>query len=432
MRTARFESRATGWTNEWIAEDSRQPEHHDGTVLSIPSSRPTLTVNRLLQGRDHTATMKSIISILFGAIISAALACQSDIDCSLNGECVEESCRCFSAWGGSDCGVLQFKPSVQPAAYGYDPNVTSWGGNIVYYNSTYHLYVTEVVNCGLCNWRSNSQVTHATSDNIDGPYIKQDVALPIAAHNPEIVLGRDENNETIFVLFHIFGATGQAPQPCAASNEKHLPQHLLQPPAANGDVVHMSHSPTGPWTAYPLNVGCNNPAPMQHRNGTWYLICNGGTFHMYRADNFSGPYEHVVDLPSSAPNTGTWEDPFLYMDHADNWHVLAHSWDHGDAACNDSAVSGHYYSADGLEWTATSTHPYGHQVQFADGSSHIFSTAERPKMFFDACGQPTHMTFGVDPHQNCTNYCSACKTTVGFDDTYTLLRPLATAFTCGA
>eukprot|EP00730_Choanoeca_flexa_P003213 TRINITY_DN11330_c0_g1_i6.p1 TRINITY_DN11330_c0_g1~~TRINITY_DN11330_c0_g1_i6.p1 ORF type:complete len:149 (+),score=9.97 TRINITY_DN11330_c0_g1_i6:103-549(+) len=148
--------------------------------------------------------MKNTTSIVLGAIINAALACKSDLDCSLNGECMNDSCRYFSAWGGSDCGVLQFKPSLQPAAYSYDPNVTSWDGNIVYFGAP--------------------------------------------------------------TLRERGGASKRRP----------------------------------------------------HRNGTWYLVCNGGTFHMYRADNFSGPYEHVVDLPSPAPNTGTWEDPFLYMDHADN------------------------------------------------------------------------------------------------------------------
>eukprot|EP00730_Choanoeca_flexa_P003211 TRINITY_DN11330_c0_g1_i2.p1 TRINITY_DN11330_c0_g1~~TRINITY_DN11330_c0_g1_i2.p1 ORF type:complete len:129 (+),score=8.10 TRINITY_DN11330_c0_g1_i2:103-489(+) len=107
--------------------------------------------------------MKNTTSIVLGAIINAALACKSDLDCSLNGECMNDSCRYFSAWGGSDCGVLQFKPSLQPAAYSYDPNVTSWDGNIVYCNTTYHLYVSEVVNCGLCSWRSNSQVLNQRS-----------------------------------------------------------------------------------------------------------------------------------------------------------------------------------------------------------------------------------------------------------------------------
>jgi len=64
------------------------------------------------------------------------------------------------------------------------------------------------------------------------------------------------------------------------------------------------------------------------------------------------------------------------------------------------------------------------QVTFADGSTKIFSTVERPKMHFNATGFPTHMTFGVDPHAECGQYCSTCKTSVGFDDTYTLLRPL--------
>ena len=59
--------------------------------------------------------------------------CSTDTDCSLNGVCTNQRCACDLPWGGESCGVLLFFPLPRPsAAYGYQPNVTSWGGNAVY------------------------------------------------------------------------------------------------------------------------------------------------------------------------------------------------------------------------------------------------------------------------------------------------------------
>jgi hypothetical protein len=55
--------------------------------------------------------------------------------------------------------VLDIKPRptasrAVPGVYGFSPNVSSWGGNIVLDDEgTYHLYVSEMVgDCGLKTW----------------------------------------------------------------------------------------------------------------------------------------------------------------------------------------------------------------------------------------------------------------------------------------
>eukprot|EP00045_Choanoeca_perplexa_P010550 m.107686 g.107686 ORF g.107686 m.107686 type:complete len:359 (+) comp15317_c0_seq21:140-1216(+) len=352
-------------------------------------------------------TFRIIVTV---AVLGLALACTNDTDCTLSGECVDGQCHCRLPWTGDDCGVLKFGPSVEPAAYGYDPNVTSWGGNIIEYNGIYHLYVTQIAHGGLKSWGRSSEVVHATSTSLDKPFVKKDVAVPILAHNPEVVLGRNSTNGTVFVIFHIFPGSKTADTTLNASD----------------NTAHVSYSTEGPWQPFTLNMQCDNPAPMQHPNGTWYVVCNTRNFVLYRADAFSGPYVEVAEFPGRPPLTGVWEDPFLYLDTVGNWHVIAHSWDHTiKTNCNASNVSGHFFSADGMNWESTRTPPYGHEVTFTDGSTKIFSTVERPKMYLNATGFPTHMTFGVDPHAECGQYCSSCKTTEGFDDTYTLLRPLS-------
>jgi hypothetical protein len=63
--------------------------------------------------------------------------------------------------------------------------------------------------------------------------------------------------------------------------------------------------------------------------------------------------------------------------------------------CVNSTVSGHYFSRDGLSWTASPFEPYGNEVHFTDGSSMLVSTRERPKLIFDLYGEPTHLVNGV-------------------------------------
>lgn len=186
--------------------------------------------------------------------------------------------------------------------------------------------------------------------------------------------------------------------------------------------MHVADNLTGPWTPVALGIGCNNPAPMLHPNGTWYLLCNGGGFHLYRAQQIAGPWVPVITLPPNPPNTGTWEDPYLFLDARGNWHVLAHSWDHG----NDDAISGHYYSVDGLTWHTTGEQPYGNTAALDDGTVLHMRTRERPKIYFDADGvTPLYLFNGINTNAYCPSPASGCKTRAGYDWDYTFVQPIA-------
>eukprot|EP00043_Microstomoeca_roanoka_P008820 m.84740 g.84740 ORF g.84740 m.84740 type:complete len:401 (+) comp14398_c0_seq1:42-1244(+) len=370
---------------------------------------------------------------------TAVSACSSAVDCSLNGLCVDSLCICDSPWTGDTCGELDVLPANKVAAYGMSPNITSWGGNVVYYNGQYHLYVAEMAgDCGLHTWGRNSRVAHAVSDTILGPYVKQDVALLPWAHNPQVLLvnnsrsGSDGN--VTFVLFHIGAGDNNTvpitcpPEPPLYRNVKDnaFSEPVLPRPQA-GYVFHTSSSPSGPWTSYNLPFGCNNPSPWLHANGTWFVLCNNGGWDLMRASDLQGPWTHVLTLPPCPPGTGTWEDPFLFVDKRGNFHALAHAYvaTQPCGACNSSLVSGHYYSTDGLTWLSSSIQPYSHLVNYTDGSSHIFSTRERPKLFFNSDGIPTHLITGVNPMTTCPPVPSVnCKTTTGIDWDFTLIQPL--------
>lgn len=420
-----------------------------------------------------------------GAVASAAAvqgACETSLDCNLNGICTHGTCVCDAEWNdNATCGTLQFQPvpkdihsGLPLGAYGMSPNHTSWGGNVVHYgDGHYHLYVAEMVEgCGLQTWETNSEVTHAIATSITGPYTKVDVALKPWAHNPQIVMinnldqrkdaaagggGSDDDDDDVqFVLFHIGPGDGKGKtknctsSPAAAGAgggaasssiditttttaflQKQESEEDSTSMGGGSTIVHVSNNPSGPWTPQILPFSCNNPAPMYY-NHTWYVLCNNGGFQIMSSPGpaLDGPWTpYGTKLPSPPPGDGIWEDPFLFVDHRGNWHALAHAYINKQPCgkCDSPLVSGHYFSNDrGYTWHVNTIQPYTHEVRMTDGTSHVFSTRERPKLLFDPrSGRPTHLINGVNPMQTCPPVASVnCKCKPGIDWDYTLIQPL--------
>ena len=132
--------------------------------------------------------------------------CNGDEDCSLNGLCTNGQCACDSPWTGPECGRLDFLPAPVQPVYGGASNASlnysTWGGNPVVHNGTFHLFVARVPGT-LALWYNTSQIDHAVSDAITGPYAFRSVVLPAFAHNPQIVHQTFKNGTEKFVLFHI-------------------------------------------------------------------------------------------------------------------------------------------------------------------------------------------------------------------------------------
>ena len=142
-----------------------------------------------------------------------ASGCTDDMHCSLNGQCVNNKCRCDAAWQGPACDRLVILPTdrTKPAAaYGGDaqlPNVSSWGGGVVRDDEgVWHLWVSEFAfGCGLSSWLNNSRIVHATSLSPTGPFQKQDTPLEIFAHNAAPLRAPPTfgNGSRPYFLFHI-------------------------------------------------------------------------------------------------------------------------------------------------------------------------------------------------------------------------------------
>jgi hypothetical protein len=56
------------------------------------------------------------------------------------------------------------------------------------------------------------------------------------------------------------------------------------------------------------------------------------------------------------------------------------------------------YSEDGKDWHMLdpNVEPYTHTVSYADGTTHTYTTLERPNIHFNAQGQMTHINLAAD------------------------------------
>eukprot|EP00729_Bicosta_minor_P018296 gene18296-15360_t len=377
---------------------------------------------------------------------------------------------------------MLFKPVTYPQGYGFKPNKTTWGGNVLEDVSgktgyRYHLFASAMTNgCGLGAWSSNSRVEHAVSAEPTGPFLFKDVAINTWAHNTApIALPGNAG----YAIVHIGKGVGKpdggknctthSSDPYSSSlysSSSSIGTLLSVPPTAAGDAaanakppagsrIHVSPSLDGPWVPLLNDTlpqdDCDNPSPWVHPNGTFFLACGrqikGNYIHLWRSENIWGPWINVSEMrpPNMAPSgpPGKWEDEFVYTDHRGNFHALWHAFDLSEKerkSCTNSTVSAHTFSLDGINWHASETQPYTTQVATAPLASPPWATAdriesnlvtvstrERPKLLFNSSGHMTHLVNGVSGAPQCgddvkpPHACANCK--LKYWD-YTLIAPL--------
>ena len=353
-------------------------------------------------------------------------------DCSLNGVCgADGACRCDVPWTGPSCGVLQTRRAHREAIYGMAPNVSSWGGSVVSDDKgTHHLFVAQMKTGNFAGWSSESQCVHATAPTAAGPYTRHGDVLGVWCHGPQVVR---HNRTGEYLLVHVGNGTAASePSP--------------DPPRVRGGFMHHAPSPLGPWTSATTSPpgavagGCNMPSVAFHPNGTLFAVCDNGRALTHVTDAEVAPWDApwAPQMPLSPPGIDNtrWEDPTLYFDRRQNWHILFHVFSKS-SNWTVNRYSGHGYSRDGLDWKYSDVEPFNGTIDFVDGSSATYSTRERPHLLFadTARTTPVAVTSAVSAVMvgpacdtcHLRGQCHSCKLTHGRDWTYTVLQPLATA-----
>jgi len=338
----------------------------------------------------------------------------------LNGICIHNKCVCDPSWLGPDCGMLYLLPAQPDNGYNRlgGEGISSWGGTIVRdpQSNVFHLFAAEFVNkCPLTNWVPNSRVIRATANAFEGPYTFAQEIIPTFAHNPTVSRAADGT----YMLFSI----GRPYNPLDCSEGQKYPGWNGWP-LESGISLHVATSIAGPWVSRGVVLGNNtggvwdtdttNPSAFPLKNGTVVLMYRGcetgcsGTEQLgiARADSWKGPF---VRNPKPIFENAN-EDPFIWQDGRNNWHLLMHSLE-SDGGFGGPKIGRHAYSRDGLYWTFGSrTLAYNTTVNFTDGKSRTYLRRERPQVYF-VSGNMVALVTGVQEE--------------GLQGSYTCVQPIA-------
>lgn len=369
-------------------------------------------VSFLLRVLHSGSALGGMLGALDGAHADVQLACLSDWECSLNGDCTDGVCVCDPAFRGSTCAQLNFKPMTSEAAergaYRHG-SATSWGGiPIRDAQGIYHLYVSEIVNnCTLTSWIPNSQITHAVSSAPDGPYEYVSTVFGTFHHNPTVLRHPTEN---LYLMFMIGGPL-EGTMDCSSRSGTDEGEGL-----DSSILISTATSPAGPWSepiGPILGRGSDgdwdyivtNPSPVILENGTVLLYYRGTPKYwgddklrdtskdlpesvgVAIAPHWSGPYTKRFSTPILAVMN---EDPFAWRDRR-GFKMLTHG--------RDDWWNTHFaFSRDGLTWSDGSAITAGPNITLSDGTVHAFTNRERPHVYFnESTGQPAILFNGVCP-----------------------------------
>lgn len=257
---------------------------------------------------------------------------------------------------------------------------------------------------GFNAWVSHSEVAHAISESPGGPYVHQDVALPVrgaafwdgmCTHNPTVYCFDGK-----YYLYYT-GNTGNG-------------QTVADPDSLNWEHrnnqrigVAVADHPAGPWKRFdtPLvDTGdrtcdldalvTSNPAITRRPDGGYLLIYKAvGTAH---ALPFGGPVVHKVALsdrpggPFIKQATPVFtckealfpaEDPFVWVQ-SGRYYAILKDMDGYFGGAGRSLVQ--FESLNGLNWVASDPCLISDRtVHFTDGRVKQYDYLERPQIYFE-------------------------------------------------
>eukprot|EP01084_Bolivina_argentea_P004744 8982_1 len=325
-------------------------------------------------------------------------SCTTNSDCELLGKCINNKCECNNGWTGDSCGTINLGTS--PTHYlwpliGSQTTETdySWGFTVVHSNSDnlYHAYV----NNGCYNISDQSQpmvsgtfLLHLTSTTPTGPFISQDITMPVSSFNPHILYSSILKK---YILF--FRINELTPYPYCFGNQTDINITYKYPSnlTAHTMDVAASDSPYGPWDVSIIIIQnmpkthISNPSAIELSNGTWVLAYRFNTNNEYvgiaiSKGDYKGPYVNIANLSVPA------EDPYLWQSSVDNsFHIIFHVMNHQSQS---EWPSLHAYSNNLYDWNVSKSYTnfgkgcYSTNVTWNDGNVTTFFRRERPDIMF--------------------------------------------------
>lgn len=250
-------------------------------------------------------------------------------------------------------------------------HISFWGGNVQKgADGKYHINVA--------GWNSdsrahsywaNSDVYHAVSDNLYGPYTlaNKPVSTGIIGkgHNPETYLTDDGT----YVCYVIMGNV--------------TPERLT------------SKSLNGSWTRSAFETdardrsilaGYSNYTFTKRADGSFVVIDRGGSVWISR-DGLDDPYHQITDATVYNGDKRYFEDPLIWKDPL-QYHMIVNDWNAKQAFYSRSA--------DGIHWVTEQGFAYKPGcVYHSDGTVEEWYKLERPKIYLGEDGYAEMINLAV-------------------------------------
>jgi hypothetical protein len=260
-------------------------------------------------------------------------------------------------------------PAVKKGGFAMDGYII-WCSSVIKVGDTYHMFASRwPAEHGLGGWTKYSECVRATSKDLLGPYMFQEVVLEkrpnnwdnTRVHNVKIVKAGDK-----FVLYHI--------------------------DTANETGFAVADSVTGPWTRQDkAAMRVSNPAPIVRPDQSIYVFgrlkdSEGVNRAIaFTAPTYAGPYTVLENGANLLPNNYELEDPTIWWANG-QYNVLLNDWK-GKATGTGKAGT-QYWSKDGIQYHIMSSEPvFTKTVVYDDGTTETFSRRERPFAYVNEEGE---------------------------------------------
>jgi hypothetical protein len=254
-------------------------------------------------------------------------------------------------------------PAVKSTGFSMETFIL-WCPSVIKVDDTYHLFASRwPAKFDMGGWTTQSEIVRATSKDLLGPYVFQEVVFQkrpenwdnTRVHNPKIVKSGDK-----FVLYYI--------------------------DTANETGYAVADAITGPWTRLDQPVmKISNPAPFVKPDGSMYIFGRLGDSQRtnrgiaFTAPNYTGPYTVVADGANLLENNAELEDPTIWWANG-QYNVLMNDWK--GKATGTSKGGAQYFSKDGQTFQLMTSEPiFTKTVPYSDSTSETFSRRERPFVY---------------------------------------------------